>query len=392
MSLLRVIPAVLLALLFAGCGSTPDIDPPAELADFTSDYYARTLWVQKLRIRDRKTTAMIQPLVEDDTVYMASDRGRVAAFSRARGRELWKVSIKANVTGGVGSAGRLLLLGSAKGEVIALDRSRGKVVWRQQLTSEVLATPVVSDGIVVARTVDGKLFGLRADSGERVWMYEQSVPSLTLRGLGAPVIAARRVYFGAADGNIVALSLVNGEVVWTRGIATPKGRSELERLVDIDGDLIVRDDIVYAVAYQGSVAALAGESGRVLWSREMSSYSGLALDDRYLYLADDRSVVRALDRQNGETVWTQDALRMRSVTRPVIHGDFVVTADYAGYLHWLARDDGRLIARRRVDEQGVHVAPVVAGETVYASGRSGTLAALQLLRAKQAPSQADRAR
>ena len=375
--------AVLLVLLLAACGSTPEIDPPAGLTDFTAERYVKKLWTQKLRIRDRKTAVPIVPVVESDVVYMASDRGRMVAFSAARGRERWKTRVQAHVTGGLGSAGELLLLGTSKAEVIAISKRNGKIVWRHRLTSEVLAPPVEAGGVIVARTVDGRLFGISAVSGERLWMYEKSVPSLTLRGLGTPVIVERRVYVGAADGSIVALSLTSGEVVWEKSIATPKGRSELDRLVDVDGDLIVSDGVIYAAAYQGNIVALAAESGRLLWQREMSSYSGLTVDERNIYLADDRSIIRALDRKSGETVWTQDALRMRSVTRPVDHGDFVVTGDYEGYLHWLAKSDGRLIARWRIDESGIHVAPVIADDVLYAAGQGGTITALKLMSPKK---------
>ena len=183
MHLLRLSLAGLVVLWLVACGSTPDIDPPAELVDFTAGYYVKTLWTQKLRIRDKKTTAMIRPVVEDDMVYMASDRSRVVALSKTKGRERWKLSLKDRITGGLGSAGELLLLGTGKGEVIAVNKRNGRIAWRHQLSSEILASPVEAAGIVVARCVDGRLFGLSTVSGERLWIHEQPVPSLTLRGL-----------------------------------------------------------------------------------------------------------------------------------------------------------------------------------------------------------------
>lgn len=387
MSRLRLSAAVLLALLLAACGSTPEIDPPAELTEFAAEQHVKKLWAQQLRIREKKTAVPILPLIENDTVYMASDRGRVAAFRTAKGRERWKTRINARITGGLAGAGDLLLLGTSKAELVALYKKNGKIAWRHPVSSEVLAPPVEAGGVIVVRSVDGRLFGISAVSGERLWMYEKSVPSLTLRGLGTPVIFERRVYVGAADGSIVALSLANGEVVWEKSIATAKGRSELDRLVDVDGDLAVQDGVIYAAAYQGNVVALTAEAGRLLWQREMSSYSGLTLDEQNIYLTDDHGIVRALDRRSGETLWTQDRLRMRSVTRPAIHGDAVIVGDYAGYLHWLAKNDGRVIARRRIDERGVHVAPVIVGDVVYAAGQAGSITALRLLSAKKAPVQ-----
>lgn len=384
--------AIGVLLVLAGCGSTPDIDPPAELTEISAEYYAKTLWQQKVRIRGKKTATALRPVVDGDTLYTASDRGRVVAFNTSKGRERWKRKLAMQITGGLGAVDDMLLLGTSEGEVVALEKHRGDVIWRHPVSSEVLAAPVIADGIVVVRCVDGRLFGLSVSSGEQIWMYEQSVPSLTLRGLSAPVIAERRVYIGSADGNVIALSLANGEVIWTRAIATSKGRSELDRLVDVDGNLVVRDNVVYAAAYQGTVAALAAESGRLLWNREMSSYSGLTLDEHNVYIADDRSVVRALDRTSGETVWTQEALAMRAVTTPVRYDGFVVVGDYAGYLHWLDQRDGRFVARRRVDEQGVNVAPVSVDGVLYVPGQGGTVTALKLLPTRKPAGRAGTAR
>ena len=372
-------------LIVVGCGSTPKVEPPAELVKFNPAFYVKKLWSKSLPIRDNRLDVQLRPLITDGTVYVASDRGAIAAFSAAKGKKLWRVDIKADIAGGLGETGRLLLLGTRKAEVFAIAREDGAIVWHSKVSSEVLAPPVEAGGIVIVRTVDGKISGLSATSGEQIWVAEQSVPSLTLRGLGLPVVWQRRVIAGTADGKVVALSLANGETVWEKSIAIPEGRSELDRLVDVDGDLLVVDDTVYVAAYHGSAAALNVETGRVLWQRDISSDTGVTSDEHNLYITDDKSRVWALDRRSGETLWMQDALHLRSVTRPTVHGDYIVVGDYEGYLHWLAKGDGHFVAREEIDDKGISVPPVAVNDVLYVAGRDGTITAVKLLPVRPLP-------
>jgi len=380
----RAVLTVLLALAASGCatvrdylGGTDNAEPPAELVTFTPTLPVQIKWSRRVGSGTDKYYLKLVPAVHAGKVFAASHKGTVGAYDAASGQIKWEVDIKVPITGGPGVGAGLVLVGTSDAEVIALGEQDGAVRWRTRVSSEVLAVPQAADGVVVVRTVDGKLLGLNPADGKRIWIYDRGVPILTLRGTSSPVIAEGLVVSGYASGTLVALSLKDGRPVWDTGISVPRGRSELERMVDIDADPVVVDGMVYVVTFQGHIAAVELKSGRIGWIRELSSNAGIRADARNVYVTDDIGSVWSFTRNRGEGLWKQEKLRARSVTAPAVYGDYIVVGDFEGYLHWLARDDGHFVARVRVDDAGILVAPIVVGDTLYVTGKGGVLAALR---------------
>src|SRR5690606_26136777 len=251
----------------------------------------------------------------------------------------------------------------------------GEVQWRAQVSSEILSPPLRSGGVVVVRTNDGKVFGLSGVTGERLWVYDRTVPALTLRGTSAPAIAAGAVIAGFDVGRVAALDLGTGRLLWETSVATARGRSELERMVDIDSDPVILDGVIYVTTYQGQLAALQLETGRILWSRAVSSHTGFTADDNHIYLTDADSHVWAFDRYTGGVAWKNEKLHARMATGPASVGDYVVVGDLQGYLHWLRKEDGEFAARTQLTKKRIIVEPATAGRVLYAYGSDGTLAA-----------------
>ena len=293
---------------------------------------------------------VLAPAVADGRIYVADARGRVSAWDAASGRSVWRTDTDADITGGVGAGGGLVLAGTLDGEVIALRQATGGVAWRTQLTSEVLSRPRLAGDRVVARTLDGKLYGLDAASGEALWTHDAGVPALTVRGTGAPVIESEVAITGFDNGRIAAVRTATGELVWEGLVGNPRGRSELERLADVDTEPVVAGGVVYAASYERAVAAFDAETGRPLWRRDIPSRSGLAADADLVYVADTDGSVQALDRVSGAGVWTEASLSGRAPAWPVVHGAYVAVTDVEGYVHWLRREDGRPAARTRSGE------------------------------------------
>lgn len=369
---------LLTALAFAGCASRGVRETPAPLPDFAAAFDVKRAWSAAIGARTRDYLGLV-PRADDGMVYAAGPRGRVSAFMAATGRLKWETDLRAAIGGGVGLGENLLAVGTRGGQVIALERDTGKHLWTASVSSEVLAPPAVAGGFVVVQTVDGRLFGLAAADGKRVWVYERTEPALSLRGTHTPVILADAVLAGFASGRLIALGLEDGGPLWEATVSQPRGRNEIERLVDVDAAPLVFPDAIYAASYQGKLVAINPRSGAVIWSRDVSTYTGLATDGVNLYLTDDKSHVLAFDRQTGASVWRQDALRGRRLSAPVVYRDFVVFADYAGYVHWLAREDGRFVARHRVESAPVRAPAAIADETLLVATTSGTLSALRLV-------------
>ena len=349
-----------------------DEPQPAELVELEAALGIDTLWHTRATSGEGDQRLELRPAVTGGRVFVAGHDGDVAAYDSSDGTRLWQVDTGISISGGPGAGYDVVVVGGDGGEVVALAGANGEVAWRAPVSSEVLSAPAVGDGVVVVR--DGKLFGIDANNGDRLWVHDRTVPVLTLRGTGAPVIAGETVIAGFDSGHLVAVSLANGELLWEAQAATPTGRTELERLVDIDADPAVSDGIVYVASYQGNVAAYELTTGRRGWQREMSSSAGIGVGPSLLFVTDAEGHVWALDRSSGSSPWRQDGLALRDTTGPVGIGNHVVVGDFEGYVHWLSVDDGRFAARARVDG-AVHAPPVVTDDAVFILSARGELTA-----------------
>ena len=382
--LTRGLVAAFILLSLGACGAMnpfasddSNIVPPEPLTEITPSIEIVRVWNRNIGASAGRRYLRLRPAVADGTVYAAEHGGDVSAIDVQSGDELWQSDTDSAISGGPGVGEGLVVVGTSNGEVIALKADSGELAWKQRVSSEVLAAPAIGSGVVVVRTQDGKVVGLAINDGTRLWVYDRAVPALSLRGTSAPVIASNAVLAGFDSGLLVALALTDGQLLWESRIAAASGRSELERLVDIDADPLVAGDVVFVVTFQGRVAAVELSDGRVLWRRDMSSHAGLGLAAGNLLITDAESLVWAIDRDSSASVWRQDKLARRSLTPPTEFGDHIVVGDFEGYVHFLDRADGRIAARLQIDSDGLIAAPVVVGDLLLFYGRGGTLTALR---------------
>ena len=362
----RLLIALGLVALGAGCsmfeGKSDPVEQPTELAKLSAGRLtAEVLWRAGAGEAPKKDFYGLRLAQDDSYLYAADGSGRVTAFNPADGRSAWQAQTQPRVVAGVGLTDSAVLVGTLDGEVIALSRNGGEALWRAGISSEVLAAPAGDGDIVVVRAGDGRIYGLAAADGQRRWALDRDVPTLSLRGSSQPVVAGDRVYAGLDTGKLVALELSSGRILWEEAVSTPRGRSEVERLVDVDADPVVADDAVYAVSYGGEVVSLESATGRLNWRQNLSSNSGLALDQERLYASDRDGRVWALDRRSGAVLWTQDALKHRRLTRPVLHGGYVAVGDLEGYVHWLSPEDGALRGRLNAGRSALVAPPPGVG-------------------------------
>lgn len=369
----------LAALVLVGCGSSSKKElPPAELEKFTAEVELERSWKRNIGVGQGDLYTNLQPTLDGLTLYAADAKGRVVSMDRETGKVNWQVKLKEPLSGAVGAGGGRVMLGTLNGAVITLDENDGSELWRAQVSSEVLAPPQTNGDVVVVQSQDDKLVALDISTGEQRWIYESSLPVLTVRGHSTPVVSLHRVYAGLASGRVVALDANSGVALWEQRVAQPQGRSELERMVDIDGDLLLEDSTLYAVTYQGNLVAMDAESGNIRWQRPASSHGGPGAGFGSVYISKADGSVEAFDQNRATPLWTNDQLLRRRLTTPVAFSSYVAVADYQGYVHLLAQTDGRLVGRVRVDSKGVRVAPIARSGTLYVYGNSGDLAAYQL--------------
>jgi len=363
------------AIALTGCSSSSIKEtPPAELPPLESPITVRTLWRHGVDDGAQGQALRLVPAVANGRVYAAAHNGQVRAFDGTSGETIWSSEIQAPLAGGPGVGEGLVLLGSGDAEVIALDAENGEPRWRTRVSSEVLSVPAVAEGLVVVHCSDDQVFALDTVNGEIKWRYQRNPPLLTLHGVSSPVISEGAAIVGFAGGKLVSLDLVDGTPRWESTVTLPRGRTELERMADLDSTPVVRDGVVYVAVFQGDVAAVSESNGQVLWRRPLSSHAGLAADWRYVYVVDDEDNVWALDPANGAALWKQKKLHHRKLSPPTIVDDTLIVGDFEGYLHWLTTEEGRLIGRIRIGSGPIRQAAQPMGDSIYIYDDDGTVA------------------
>lgn len=355
-------------------GSAPK-QKAAELVQFQPSANLRIVWQGSAGATQRN---VFYPALGGNAVYAAGASGNIVAYGANGGGLQAQFEAGTPLSGGVGLAGGLVLVGTAKGEVLAFEPA-GKLLWKVQLSGEVLAPPAGADGLVVVRTADGRIYGLNAADGKQRWVYQRALPPLAVRSFAGLVVNRGAVFAGFPGGRLVAIALPTGNVGWESVVALPKGATELERVADVTSYPVIDGQQICAVAYQGRIACFDPQSGNTLWARDLSSIAGMSLDSRNAYVTDERNAVLALDRRNGASLWKQDKLAGRWVTAPAALGRYVFVGDFEGYVHVLAREDGAFVGRIATDGSAIQAPPMALDlRTVLVQTRSGGLFAIAI--------------
>lgn len=367
-------------LTLVGCGmfgGDDEIDPPAELVKFKPTLRIKKAWSTGVGDSAEHLRLALGVASDGTNVFAAAHDGKVAAYSAEKGKRQWLKKTKLPLSAGPAVGHDVVALGSSNGDVIALDAADGRELWRTTVTSEVLAAPALTPDIVLVRTVDGKLIALDIDDGEQAWFVQQSVPRLSVRGTGTPVVTGNAVICGFDNGKLAAYDLGDGSLLWDLLLSPPSGRTEVDRLSDINASIRIVGDDIYVVGYQGVLAALAVESGQVLWTREISSHNGIGVDFSNLYVSRDNSDLIAMTRRSGRELWRQESLSWRDISGPTPFGSSVVVGDFEGHLHWFDAETGELQARVRAGGERITGAPLVVNEMLYVVTDGGKLYAFK---------------
>ncbi|MFC4526663.1 outer membrane protein assembly factor BamB [Dyella halodurans] len=393
----RVLLVALTSLVaLAGCHSfkKENVQPPTPLAkDFKPTVQVTRVWTNSVGEGAGESGVRLRPAFADGVLYLASTDGKISAIDAASGKTLWSKSSRtqgwfgwgdkkradAFYAGGPTVVGDLLVVGTLDGHVYGINAKDGSPRWESVVNSEVVASPAIAGNLVIARTGDGRLYGFDSSTGERRWVYDQgNVPLLSLRGEGPLLVANGVVFFGSDDGKLIALRLDTGDKLWEQRLASGEGRTEIDRLSDADGGILLDGSTLFGAAYHGNLVAVDGPSGRPLWGRPFSTFTSLDIGNNALFGVDADSQVWAFDKNGGADMWKNDKLKYRWLTGPAVQGDFVVVGDLEGYVHWLQTGDGALAARERLSKKPIRAQPLVVGDTVFVVDVKGRIGAYRL--------------
>lgn len=375
---LLVVLFALASLLVVGCSSDELKEEPMELEDFDEEIEVVKVWDESVGSGSDGQYLKLEPIIIGDTIYAIDHSGLMLALNKSDGEELWETEFDEPVSGALGGDDSMLYFATYHGDVIAVDRTGGLEQWRTTLTSEVLSPPISNGRQVVVQSIDGKVVSLNAKTGELMWRYDSNAPVLSIRGTSSPVITDDLTLAGFGNGELVAFRNITGAPVWSAAVGLPKGRTELERLVDIDGQPVINDEVVYAVSYQGKLSAIHLPTGKEIWSKQQSSYTGVDLGFGNVYVSTAKGVVVAYNQATRTEVWRQENLKFRQLTAPKAFGSTTVVADFEGYIHFLSQIDGRFLGRVHLDSDGVRSPLLISGDMLFIYSNSGDLAAYKI--------------
>jgi len=372
----------IVSILFTSCSSLFESDnqaPPTELTEYEQHINIKILWTKNTGNGNEGSALRLIPVFYNDRLFIADKEGEVQVLDAKNGETIWNVDTQTQLSSGPGLGIEQVIVGTNKAEVIALAENDGHELWRILVSNQVAAISRIINDLVIIHTVDGRLHALHAETGEKRWDYARTEPTLTLRGGSSPIIDKEAVIAGLSNGILVNLNVATGEPYWETAVTQSRGRSELERIVDIDVDPIIQDRTIYAATYQGDVAGIDQATGAITWRRKMSVYAGMALDSLHLYITDATSRVWALYLQDGTNVWQQEALLNRRLTAPAVMDNYILVGDLDGYVHFLSRDDGTEQGRIRIGSDPITVQPLVIDDIAYVYADDGDVTALTLV-------------
>lgn len=351
---------------------------PAELVDFEASAKLKRVWSVSAGKGQDKRYSKFVPKILGNNIYVADVKGNVFAYNKISGKRLWKKKIDARVSGAIGGAGTVLLLGTYDAELIALSILDGQEVWRSKASSEILAPPAANQSVAIVQTIDGRVFGYDIETGKELWSYDHSTPVLSLRGTASPVVAGAQAVIAFDNGQIISLNAKDGALIWDSRISQPTGRTELERIVDIDGTPLVEGAIVYAANVHGNVTAIARAKGRILWKQEASTHNNLVVAGGKVFVSADDSSLMAVDSGNGALLWSNKSLLRRNIGSPAVIGDYLTVIDDKGYLHLMKQDDGEFAYRFKPKGDGFR-SPVLSDDNrIIVLSDDGKLSAYEL--------------
>ncbi len=360
-------------------GDDEDPRAPAELMDIASEITINRNWRIDVGNGQGDNFKKLTPVLDGGFVFAASDDGEILAVNSTNGDLMWQTEVEATITGGVGAGDGIVMIGTEEAELVVFNQSDGEEVWRSRVSSEILSQPKTNGDIVVAQTVDGKLVALDREDGLQRWTYETTLPALTLRGTSSPVLTSEgTVIAGFSNGILVSVAAEDGVWNWEERVAVPDGQYDIERVIDVDGDLLVDGSRILASSYQGNLMAFDTSSGQIVWGMEASSYHGMDQGFGNIYYNDDRSHLFALRNNSSDVVWQNEELQYRELTAPKTISNYVAVADYEGYLHLVSQIDGRIIGRVRIDNEGVRSNLLSDNGKLIVYGNSGSLVSLTI--------------
>jgi outer membrane protein assembly factor BamB len=375
--LLNVLACLLCAILLTACSESHPVKQ-TKLSHLTQTAAVRHVWSEDVGHGSEGTATHLQPTADGNILFTAGSSGKVSSIDVQTGEIRWQYNYHLAFTSDIGQDENFLYIGSRAGMIAKVDKDNGQLLWKTQVANTVIGAPFAKDNILLIKTINGTLIALRADSGQPLWSHQQTVPPLILRDASSARFYENNVIAGFANGNLLSFDAQTGETNWAIPLATPQGKTDIERMIDVDASPVINGSTIYAATYQGNLTSLNATNGEVYWRQPLSAYNNLFVTTNDIFASDADSIVWAFDKETGRALWKQTALKYRQLSGPAATGDYVVVGDREGYLHVMAKTDGHFMARIKLNSSGISATPIVVGQTIVVLCNNGELYAYQI--------------
>lgn len=368
---------IVIAVLLTACSELHDGFSDQKLSalpNYTPTLAMKPQWFSHAGSGTHRQFLPMKPAVKSNRAYTVGNDGDVTAVDTSNGITVWQKKINEQITSGIAANSNVVVFGTTNGDVYAMRADTGDQMWRTHLPGEIMATPAINDQLTVVKTMSGDVYAFDLAKGKQQWHFQIPTPNLSLRADSSPTIAENTVLVGFATGELAAISLKSGTLLWKQHISEPHGASEVDRLVDVATTPVVRDNKVFAANYHGKLAALDFNTGQQMWHHKISTFTDIAATEKAVYVVDEDSHLWAFNATTGKVLWKQDKFKGRKLSAPVLYQDTIVVGDGAGYVHWVAKSDGEIVSRLRLDRRGIMATPVVQDSHIYVYSSGGMLA------------------
>ncbi|MGE4315553.1 outer membrane protein assembly factor BamB [Acinetobacter sp.] len=312
---------------------------------------------------------------DNGVIFAVDPNGEVAAYQGKQ--RLWQKKVsKLGLSSGIEAAEGVVVVGNKKGQLFALDQATGEQKWTAQLSGAILSSSLIQSGRVITISNDDTVYAHDLATGQQVWTYNLPNVQFSLRGVATPVaLDSRTVLIASSNAYIYALDIISGVPRMQRRVAVSDGRSDIQRLNDLDGDPVVAGQFLVTTSYQGQVTVMDLASQQVVWSEDASSIQRPEVFNNTVYVAQADGKITAYSLTAGEQLWQNDSLLNRQLSNPVILGQDLVVGDLDGVLHLIDPTTGQLIGRSKTSGE-VRTLRVIDNQ-LYVATRKGALSIWQ---------------
>jgi len=329
------------------------------------------------------------PVVAAGLVFAMDAAGVVSAHNESDISEVkWRNdtsvadSARDALGGGITYADGVIYATTGTGNLRSIDATNGTLKWSVAVGAPVRGAPAVASGTVVVLTADNQTLAYDATNGQPKWEQRGIREVAGYFSTTAPVISEDIVVSVYSSGEVFAIRLDSGSVLWSDTLA-PGARTKASAVFSgIDADPIVQEGVVVVTSASGVMQASALLNGRPLWQAKIGAHATPWSAGNVLYVLSDTSDIAAVFKRDGSIRWATSLAvndsnggkkdKTPPLYGPILSANAILVVDGEGNLTSFKPTTGERISSYELTS-GIVTAPVIANGAMYVMTKAGKL-------------------